>query len=62
MSDQPAHMWSYWRDKKGLVEAATEYYPVSAKREDIQAAIAQIKSGELYLDMLMNNLEDEIEE
>lgn len=57
--DQPIHMWSYWRDKRGIVDAVKLDYPTSVKREDISRALASINDAEKYLDFLMTALAED---
>ena len=56
MKDQPVHMWPYWRDKRGIVDAVRSDYPVLSKRGDIEQALNTIQSAEKYLDFLMTEL------
>ena len=56
MKDQPIHMWPYWRDKRGIVDAVLSDYPVLARRGDIEQALNTIQSTEKYLDFLMTEL------
>lgn len=58
-TENPLHMWGYWRDKKGLVVALEEYYPeVLASRKDLQEALAKIRSAEASIDLKMQELGD----
>lgn len=59
MSNSALHMWSYWRDKKGAVEAMEEQYPELLNiTPDLQQAISQIKNAERAIDKLMSDLEE----
>lgn len=49
----PAHMWKYWRDKKGLREALEGYYPELLKDPEIKAALAQISNGVRAINAIM---------
>jgi hypothetical protein len=50
-NDQPAHMWRYWRDKKGRHEALRDYYPGLLKSDPVIAAWdAQIRALEAAID------------
>jgi hypothetical protein len=46
-AEQPAHMFGYWADKKGIKAALEQYYPdaLCAERE-LQVALFQLKSAE----------------
>lgn len=57
MPDQPLDMWSYWRDRKGAVEALQDYYPDLLKqRPDLMHGLLQIQSGELLINETMEGL------
>jgi len=52
--DQPLHMWSYWRDKKGIVEALEDYYSqLLASSGELQHALTLIKNGERLINSIM---------
>ena len=52
--DQPFHMWSYWRDKKGIVEALEDYYSqILADSGELQHALFLIKNGERFINSIM---------
>lgn len=53
----PLHMWRYWRDKKGIVEAVEEYYPEQLNNFQMAAAVTQVKNGLLLIDSLMQKAE-----
>ncbi len=62
MTDSDFHMWSYWREKYGVLNGALEYYPLFCKENTEAAqAIAMIKNGERILDSLFSDL-TELEE
>lgn len=51
---QPPHMWSYWRDKKGTVEAVEDYFPeVLAENTQLAVALATVKNNLVIIDELM---------
>ena len=52
-------MWTYWKDKRGIVDAVKWDYPTLAAREDIARALAQIDDAEHYLDFLMTSTAEE---
>lgn len=59
---QPATDWTYWRDKKGLQEALTDYYPDRLKADPrLQVALAQIEIAEIAINKIMAD-EAEVEE
>jgi hypothetical protein len=56
----PLHMWTYWRDKKGLVAALEEYYPdLLAKNSELQAALTQIKTAKRAINQIMEELNND---
>lgn len=57
------HMWSYWRDKKGLVEALEDYYPDLLRSDPLlYTAYTQLKMSMAFIDARMSTLEREAEE
>jgi hypothetical protein len=59
----PAHMWSYWRDKNGVVEALECYYPeLLGKNCELRTAVSLIKTGEAAIEQIMSNLTDDEED
>lgn len=62
MSSEPLHMWSYWRDKKGTLEALEGYFPGAATEPQMAAAVIQVKNGLLLIDALMQKAADEAED
>ncbi|AEI71022.1 hypothetical protein [EBPR siphovirus 2] len=44
MADQPLHMWSYWADKYGPVEAFRDYYPDTARKNPVISYSLQMLS------------------
>lgn len=59
---QPAHMWTYWRDKRGIVEALRCDYPdILALSPTLQQALYQIQAAEALINRLMSDLPDEDE-
>lgn len=58
MADQPPHMWSYWRDQKGLRLALEDYYPETLTNNPlINLALLQIKHLSTTIDLEMLRLE-----
>lgn len=58
--DEPLHMFTYWRDKKGLEEALTEYYPnLSRNNPLISTALQIIKGQEALINQTMKSLNNE---
>lgn len=54
---QPARMWPYWRDDKGLKDAATDYFPELFQNDPVLAfALAQINAAEFAIDTRMAQL------
>lgn len=61
--DQPAHMWPYWRDKKGYEAALRDYYPnISSQPTNIWIAAHQLRDAKASLDRAFKKLADEAEE
>lgn len=51
---QPAHMWRYWRDDKGLVLALQDYYPDVLEQDlRLRTALAQIDLAERAINSIM---------
>lgn len=60
---EAAHMWSYWRDKKGVVEALEDYYPETLKASpQLQMAIYNIRAAEALINKIMGELPDDYPE
>ena len=58
--DEPLHMFTYWRDKKGLEEALTEYYPnLSRNNPLLRTALRIIKGQEALINQTMKSLNNE---
>lgn len=57
--DEDLHMWSYWQDKRGTLEALEADFPETAKEPQIAAALMQVKNGLLLIDTLMRQKESE---
>lgn len=58
--DDAPHMWSYWRDKKGIEEALEDYYPDTLQENpQLQMALFQIRSAEAFIDQFMMKREEE---
>ena len=52
--NEDKEMWSYWRNKRGIVEALEADYPETLKANPVLVAlIAQIKSAEVMIDKIM---------
>lgn len=51
--DQPAAMWTYWYEKKGLEDALHDYYPNASETPEIKAALAKIAQGQQEIDQWM---------
>jgi hypothetical protein len=59
MAEQP-RMWSYWRDKKGPVEALEDYFPKTlAGNPQLTAALVQVKSGLQLIESVMTKAEED---
>ncbi len=59
MTEHP-HMWEYWRDKKGLVDALKDYYPNTlADSLPLQTALAQIEMAERSINSYMLELKND---
>jgi hypothetical protein len=57
---EPPHMWEYWRDKKGIEAALTDYFPRTlAIQPKLQAALTQLQSAEVLIDKIMADLTPE---
>lgn len=53
------HMWSYWRNKKGITEALQEQFPETlASSLLLQAALENIRINSLAIDSYMMQLEE----
>lgn len=51
-------MWSYWRDKKGTIEAVKDYFPEVLKENDeLARAVAQAETALRSIDQIMRELE-----
>lgn len=54
MEDSPSHMWPYWRDKYGLVEALQAQYPNRlANDPELTEAIREIMRAMKRIDHIM---------
>ena len=54
-NNENKEMWSYWRDKRGIVDALQSDYPETLKANTmLQALVAQIVSAELAIDKIMS--------
>jgi hypothetical protein len=50
-ADQPAHMWRYWRDKKGAAAALRDYYPnVAAAQNPASDGLFRMECAERQID------------
>lgn len=59
MSEEPYHMWRYWRDKKGYEEALSDYYPDTlTNNPQLQLALAQLQNAKVTIDAIMAMFED----
>lgn len=59
MTRNPAHMWRYWRDDKGVKAALRDYYPDHlAANHKLAAALAQIENAEAAIDAEFVHLSD----
>ena len=57
MSDAELKMWSYWRDKHGIVVALEDYFEIIySENIDLQVALAQLKNAERAINFIMNDL------
>ena len=60
--DNPLHMWSYWRDKKGVENALEDYYPaLLGKNLELRTALSLIKTGKAAIEQIMTNLKEDEE-
>ena len=58
--DQPFHMWKYWRDKKGIERALTEYYSTLLEQSFmLKQAFISIQSAELLINAVFRKLTEE---
>lgn len=54
--EQP-HMWTYWRDKKGIKEALVDYYPETLKDDmPLKQALAQLENAERAINVRMEEI------
>ena len=64
--NEPFHMWPYWRDKYGHLDAVKDYFAEELKSNvELQQAVAMVKNGERLIDTLFAELaerEDGVEE
>lgn len=59
---QPMHMWTYWRDKKGMEEALEDYYPDRLQADpELQLAVYQIHAARALIEAKMSALTDKEE-
>ena len=59
MSKELPHMWSYWRDKKGLKEALVDYFSETLKSDlRLQQALAQIQTAEAAIEAVFAELRE----
>tara|TARA_Y100000780_G_C13670927_1_gene412356 strand:- start:827 stop:1018 length:192 start_codon:yes stop_codon:yes gene_type:complete len=60
MTDNPAHMWKYWRDKYGYETALKEYYPELLKNDfRLPYYLDVVKTYKNSIDLRMEELEEE---
>lgn len=60
---QPAHMWTYWRDKKGYERALEEYFSETLLSNPYLANLnMQLKMVKAAIDCEMANLASEEED
>lgn len=58
--DAPFHMWSYWRDKKGLLNALDDYYPNLTLNDPIvRHHVISMKAAMAALNSYMQEKSDE---
>lgn len=58
--DQPARMWKYWLEDKGLETAAEDHYPQAFKTDPILAvALAQYHTALAMIDIRMEQRANE---
>ena len=58
-NDSDLDSWSYWRDKKGIVEALQYQYPDLLKANpSLQMAVHNIRANEALIDKIMSDLAD----
>ena len=62
MTEEP-HMWTYWRDDKGLKEALRYQYPETlASDKTLQALLMQITTAEIAIDAIMKKRQTDAED
>ena len=57
------YMWSYWKDKRGILDALECDYPQTlASNPQLQHAVSMVRAGEALIDQIMNEIcpDDEI--
>jgi hypothetical protein len=55
-ADQPLHMWPYWRNKEGFVQALIQCYPNRLKASFVlQQAVYAALAAEATVEGHMNN-------
>lgn len=60
MSQQPFHMWNYWREKVGIEDALLSYYPETlAKSQQLQVALQNIQINQVAIHSLMQEMEEQ---
>jgi len=51
--NEPANMWSYWRDKKGTENALRDYYPDTlADSLSLQIKLMEIRDAKVTIDKI----------
>ena len=59
MNDSSIAMWTYWRDKHGIIDALVHQYPDTlATTPALQMALHQIRANEALIDKIMADLAD----
>jgi hypothetical protein len=60
MADQPASMWPYWRDDKGVTAALQDYYPrLLDENIGLKTALAMRQNADLAIDSIMAGLAEQ---
>ena len=57
------HMWSYWAEKKGVIEALEDYFPQTlANDSSLQLALHTIKANLALINSIMSEKESEAQD
>lgn len=54
VSPEPANMWGYWRDDKGIIDALRlQYQEMIEKDPRLKAALTMVEVAEAAIDQIM---------